>query len=55
MGKIEKAHILAQIAKLAAEVWGIVQEKSDEAFSSKRKIQDLEAEIAKLKERIQNK
>jgi len=49
MNAIEKAKLGADIAKLAAEIWGIWQDKRKASADRDQKIKDLEAELAKLK------
>lgn len=51
MGRFEKAKTVADIVKIAAEVWGIYQDKKKAAEEKDRRIKELEAELARLKEK----
>lgn len=51
---VEKAHILAQIAKLGADIYGVLVDKDlkKKEHDKDRKIAELEAQLAELKKQI---
>ena len=51
MGRLENVKLLADISKIMAEIWGIWRDKNKSAEERDRRIKELEAELAKLKDK----
>lgn len=55
MGLFSKAHLTAEIAKIVAETYALLKDKSRETYERDQKIKDLERQVEELKERMDEK
>lgn len=55
MGHLANAKIVAEIAKLGAEIYGIFMDKGDDKREKEHKIRVLEARVAELERKLADK